>query len=706
MQNLADGIEDTLLVAEGQPIWTQPSGWAAAGRVRPGQVLVLSFNGNALVRKVQASDHPARVWHLEVEDCNSYYVEQLGTWVGCNPDALVQTTPAGEAEPAFDFSKPHMLREIKDYYNDTLIQPEPQKVAALELAEQMRAAAEKLRSLVREQMQQELGYDEAGVRWLDGYIERARLRHSNDQWERAINLIGAFLGECTIGSLGGQWSRHEENLCVVLNEGDTVFPHVKVTKQFKNGRDGGDSVLGFYQANKSLSEALASGPLTAAQERLLEYSRDSGKRLFVPDLSGATPAWVEVAEVRDGYLRLHSPPNQGYTVSSFVTGVKCFYVCSPTGQLLHTEWINKSDWDTLPPDILKQLKSKLAADTSLTLDQLERGKQFIEISYAASDQRADDRHYFSTILKNISSRKIRIAKFGGFKAKQAAWQLASVTGDFYTENDFREWYGQKAEWLLPGETVCDTSNWGNPPVLWAYYGVTDTGESFAAGKVLERPVSSPGNNSGAHFVKPVQPQPEMEQIITRLRSSYQLRQQRMNFITLASLLGPRPSWVKETDGLAECFEQQKLLLTEGHIVWGALVQANALLFEPGEVDCPALLLHSPDSYFDSHPQELQLISRTFVSFKQTEPTDPELKEVARLVTDEMDRSMGFELPKVFSSKPVRSATFMVFRKHVPNGVLSAGLFPILTHPSTQAVMMVPFEFWPIELIVLWKENKI
>jgi hypothetical protein len=47
---------------------------------------------------------------------------------------------------------------------------------------------------------------------------------------------------------------------------------------------------------------------------------------------------------------------------------------------------------------------------------------------------------------------------------------------------------------------------------------------------------------------------------------------------------------------------------------------------------------------------------------------------------------------------------MVFRKHVPNGVLSCGLFPILTHPSTPAVMMVPFEFWPIELIVLWKEN--
>jgi hypothetical protein len=137
-----------------------------------------------------------------------------------------------------------------------------------------------------------------------------------------------------------------------------------------------------------------------------------------------------------------------------------------------------------------------------------------------------------------------------------------------------------------------------------------------------------------------------------------------------------------------------------------LVQANSLLFEPGDANCPALLVHSPDSYFDSRPQELRLIGRTFFSFKHTEPTDPELKEVARLVSDEMDRSMGFELPKVFSIKPLRSATFMVFRKHIPNGVLSGGMFPILTHPTTQAVMMVPFEFWPIELIVLWKEGKI
>lgn len=506
-------------------------------------------------------------------------------------------------------------------------EPEAPKAPTPELADQMQAAAEKLRSVFKEQMDLELDYDEAGVRWLEGYIDRARLRASDEKSRQgSIHLIGAFLGECTIRSLGGQWATHEDMLCVVLKEGGMVFPHNKVTKQFNNGTEGGDSILGFYRANKALNEAMFKPP-TPEQERLLEHARHDAKR-------------------------------------------------------------------------------QVAADTLLTLKQLARGNQLIKVSYGAGEQQTDDRHYFSTTLENISSRKIRIDRFGGFKATEEGWQLASVTGDFYTADQFREWYGQQAEWLLPGDTVCDTSNWGSPPVLWAYHGVTDTGEAFMAGQVLEKPVGSPSGGSGAHFVKPVQPQPELEQIINKLRASYELRQQRMNAITLASVVGPRPSWLKETDGLHEFFEQQKLLLTEGHIVWGALVQANSLMFKPGEANCPGLLVHSPDSYFDARPQELRLIGHTFFSFKHTEPTDPELKEVARLVTDELDRSMGFELPTVFSSKPVRSATFMVFRQHVPNGVLSTGLFPILTHPSTQAVMMVPFEFWPIELIVMWKEHTI
>ncbi len=66
--------------------------------------------------------------------------------------------------------------------------------------------------------------------------------------------------------------------------------------------------------------------------------------------------------------------------------------------------------------------------------------------------------------------------------------------------------------------------------------------------------------------------------------------------------------------------------------------------------------------------------------------------------------MGLRPPRVFQPRDLRSAVFMVFRPRQPNGVLSCGLFPILTHPSTNAVPIVPFEFWPAELTILWRDR--
>lgn len=141
-------------------------------------------------------------------------------------------------------------------------EPKAPKAPTPELADQMQAAAEKLRSVFKEQMKQELDYDEDGVRWLEGYIDRARLRASDEKSRQgSIHLIGAFLGECTIRNQGGQWATHADMLCVVLKEGGMVFPHNKVTKQFNNGTEGGDSILGFYRANKALNEAMFK-PLT------------------------------------------------------------------------------------------------------------------------------------------------------------------------------------------------------------------------------------------------------------------------------------------------------------------------------------------------------------------------------------------------------------------------------------------------------------
>lgn len=212
--------------------------------------------------------------------------------------------------------------------------------------------------------------------------------------------------------------------------------------------------------------------------------------------------------------------------------------------------------------------------------------------------------------------------------------------------------------------------------------------------------------SARHHLPGLPAQPEMAEVMSKMRASYEQRQQRMTDLTLASVLATKPEWMRPDDSLNEVFARQKLLLTEGRIVWGGLVQANSQMFKPGAANCPGLLVYSPDEHFDAYPAELRQLGRAFFALKGKEPDDPELRHLAKIVTEEVDRTLQFRLPRVFCAQDVCSGIFMLFRQHIPNGVLSCGLFPVLTHPSTPAVLMLPFEFWPIELIVMWKEGRL
>ncbi|MDR3351644.1 MAG: hypothetical protein LBO00_01230 [Zoogloeaceae bacterium] len=579
--------------------------------------------------------------------------------------------------------------------SDHPLKPQP---LPTEQADQIRQAAEQLRDIIRENVQFELNYDEESVRWLDGYIERMRL--GTQEHEGAIKLIGSFLGECLIRNFGGQWIIYDGMYGVAVDDGNISFPYNKTTKQYANGAEKGDSILGFYRVEQTFRTLNKPKPLTPVQDRLLDFFQ-RGCRVFV----FSHEEWKEIEEIDGHWLTFRKEPSVSYTMSIALTQIDRFYACSSDGRLLHTEWITKSDWETLPAEILEQVKQAIPADTTtLTLDQLESGKRFVEIEYGESPRKEEESGYrfYSTSLKNISARKIKITRFGGYRLQDGAWRLASVTGNFYSADEFKDWYHddfdiwsqQEGAWLMPGDVAYNAANWGEPPVLWAYFGVADTGESFIAGKVLEKPIAV--NEDTAHYVRPERALPEMEEALFGLRRNWMQWQQRANSFSVTSMSIPRPSWMSmvRDDGLEELFRQQGLLLREGKIMWAALIQANSLLFKPGDDDCPAGFVYSPDTYFDSRPQELRLIGRKIFSFKGTNPSDPKLQEVARRVTDEEIYTMGFTLPKVFSDKEIRWITTIVCRRHIPKGILSSGLYPVLVHPSTRAAMIVPCQLWP------------
>lgn len=111
----------------------------------------------------------------------------------------------------------------------------------------IKANAELVRTIAREKMSLSINYDEDGVRWLDGYIDRQRDSADDDTKRGLVNTLGSYLGECVRQTYGGEWIQNPElGWGVRINEKLTAFPFNKVQKQLANAD--GDSVLGFFTA--------------------------------------------------------------------------------------------------------------------------------------------------------------------------------------------------------------------------------------------------------------------------------------------------------------------------------------------------------------------------------------------------------------------------------------------------------------------------
>jgi hypothetical protein len=127
------------------------------------------------------------------------------------------------------------------------VPPGQDGVVADGLAAQALESAEIFRKSVRDQLKVELGYDLEGVRWLDDYVEHLHQRKV-EVADNQVQAVGAFLGECIIRNFGGTWSTHDNMEMVRFDASNGVFPFNKVRKHWSSGREGGDSLLGMYEA--------------------------------------------------------------------------------------------------------------------------------------------------------------------------------------------------------------------------------------------------------------------------------------------------------------------------------------------------------------------------------------------------------------------------------------------------------------------------
>lgn len=109
-----------------------------------------------------------------------------------------------------------------------------------------------VRTMMRDQLGVSLNFDEAGVRWLDGFIERQRAGVDEHTMRKLVATLGSYFGECIRQTYGGRWEFDVEHKAwrITFSEGNAVFPINKVHKQILNGAD--DSVLGMFSIIPSM----------------------------------------------------------------------------------------------------------------------------------------------------------------------------------------------------------------------------------------------------------------------------------------------------------------------------------------------------------------------------------------------------------------------------------------------------------------------
>jgi Fe-S cluster assembly iron-binding protein IscA len=147
------------------------------------------------------------------------------------------------------------------------------------------------------------------------------------------------------------------------------------------------------------------------------------------------------------------------------------------------------------------------------------------------------------------------------------------------------------------------------------------------------------------------------------------------------------------------------LLHRGVVVWGAVAQANALLFSHGKADAPANIILARDFTFDDRPEDLVNIAHAVFELKGTTPTDPDLVEMARTITNEGNAVADFAVPaKLTGGARVLMTTVLITRSCLPGGILAGRFFPLVIDPEdAETSSLLSRDFWPADLAAQWQE---
>jgi hypothetical protein len=166
------------------------------------------------------------------------------------------------------------------------------------------------------------------------------------------------------------------------------------------------------------------------------------------------------------------------------------------------------------------------------------------------------------------------------------------------------------------------------------------------------------------------------------------------------------AFVQSNDRLLRILKDQEILLARGQVVWGQLIQANQILFDPkNRMTCPANVLYSTDPFFDGRLSLLSSMARGLFAQKGSTRANRELQGFVDAVTNERARVLRREMPHSYTGgRSVCFATCFIQPAHLPHGYLNRPSFPVIVNPEeTPAMMLLPARYWPSELVEHWRE---
>ncbi|MCO4780823.1 MAG: DUF695 domain-containing protein [Candidatus Cloacimonetes bacterium] len=161
----------------------------------------------------------------------------------------------------------------------------------------------------------------------------------------------------------------------------------------------------------------------------------------------------------------------------------------------------------------------------------------------------------------------------------------------------------------------------------------------------------------------------------------------------------KPLWAYDEDSKSDklnlLFENYKDVFINGIIVWAKVIQANQLVWEPGDDDVPGEIVYSFDEAINKNPKYLIPVAKKLFALKETKPEDRKLREIADYLTNERTRVFGLLVPSSLSEQHTcRISTTFFVTKHLHESYLKSSLIPVFVSPGKPYLAMpVPCKYW-------------